>query len=53
MVILNVVAVIRIIIIIININIAIELVKATMGILGPPFPWLQKIVPVRIVLKHF
>lgn len=53
MVILNVVAVIRIIIIIININIAIELVKATMGILGPPFPWLQNIVPVRIVLKHF
>jgi hypothetical protein len=52
-VILNVVAVIRIILIIIHINIAIELVKATAGILGPPFPWLQKIVPVRIILKHF
>ncbi len=24
-----------------------------MGILGPPFPWLQKVVPVRIGLKHF
>ncbi len=34
MVILNVVAVIRIILIIININIAIEYVKATMRILG-------------------
>jgi hypothetical protein len=48
-----VVGVIRIILIIININIAIELVKATVGILGPHFPWLQKIVPVRIGLKHF
>jgi hypothetical protein len=51
--ILYVVPVIKIILIIININIAIELVKATMGILGPPFPWLQKVVPVRIGLKHF
>jgi hypothetical protein len=45
------VAVIRIILIIININIAIELVKATQGILGRPFPWLQKIVLVRIGLN--